>query len=98
MDQPKQQLNVRVEHEEIKGRYANALVVTAQEREVVIDFISRTSHGGSNDAALVARVFLHHYTADELYGLLKSIRDKWESLRHGPLGAGSPNDNSIKKS
>ncbi|MFA4846298.1 MAG: DUF3467 domain-containing protein [Patescibacteria group bacterium] len=82
---PGQPLNVRAEPEELRGRYANTLVVTAQDREVIIDFISRVTREGSNDGTLVARIFLHHYTADDLYRLLTEIRKRWEDARSGGI-------------
>jgi hypothetical protein len=73
MSEPqKQEIRITAEPEDLKGRYANAISVTSQERDVVIDFLAHVRPGPQADqAALVARIFLNRFTAQDLIDLLQ---------------------------
>lgn len=75
-------LNVHADNEMLAGRYANAFSVTSQERDVVLDFISHVSINGNNQAELVSRIFLNHFTAQQLIDTLKKTLGQWEKLRY----------------
>ncbi|MCI0478970.1 DUF3467 domain-containing protein [Candidatus Uhrbacteria bacterium] len=77
-----QQIHVNAEPKELKGRYANAISVTSQERDVVIDFLSHVSAHGMNQAHLVSRVFLNRFTAQDLVALLQKTLAEWEKRRY----------------
>jgi hypothetical protein len=68
--------------EDIRGNYANALQITAQDRDVVIDFISSVNINGQTTSSLVSRVFLNHFVAKELANLLNGVIAKWEERKY----------------
>lgn len=75
-------LNVHAEGDVVQGRYANIVSVTAQERDVAIDFISMIGTGPSEaQGQLVARIFLNRFTAKELSQLIQAAEQNWEKRR-----------------
>jgi hypothetical protein len=92
MSEPqKQEIRITAEPEDLKGRYANAISVTSQERDVVIDFLAHVRPGPQADqAALVARIFLNRFTAQDLIDLLQKTLKQWEEARYNQ---GTPNQN-----
>lgn len=68
--------------EDLRGNYANALQVTAQDRDVVIDFISSVNVNGSMTASLVSRIFLNHHVAKDLATILNGVLVKWEERKY----------------
>jgi len=80
--QPQNQITVNADPKELKGRYANAMSVTSQERDVVIDFMSHVNAHGVNQAQLVARIFMDHFTARDLIITLQKTLEQWEKLRY----------------
>ncbi len=68
--------------EDIRGNYANVVQITAQERDIVIDFISTVNVNGQVTAALASRVFLNHFVAKELANLLNGVIAKWEEHKY----------------
>lgn len=77
-----QQLQVNAEADDLKGRYANAFMVTSQERDVVIDFVSTVNINGARTAALVSRLFLNRFTVDDLIVTLQENKKRWEEMRY----------------
>lgn len=77
-----QPIPVNARPEDMQGRYANAVSVTSQEREVVLDFMSHVNVGGQPQAALVSRLFLNHFTARELVELIQKTLGEWEKKRY----------------
>lgn len=68
--------------EDLRGNYANAFQITAQERDVVLDFISTVNVNGHVTSSLVSRVFLNHHVAKDLANLLGGVIGKWEEKRY----------------
>jgi hypothetical protein len=68
--------------EDIRGAYANAIQITAQERDVVLDFISSVNINGQTTSSLVSRVFLNHFVAKDLANLLNGVIAKWEERKY----------------
>jgi hypothetical protein len=81
MSQP-QPMNVNAMPEDMKGNYANIVAVTSQERDVVIDFLAHTRVGDQQQAQLVSRIFLNHFTAKELAEVIQKTLTEWEKLRY----------------
>lgn len=79
---PEQQINVQADPKVLQGRYANAISVTSQERDVVLDFLSHVNANGMNQAQLVSRVFLNHFTAKALIETLQHTIAQWEKMRY----------------
>lgn len=79
---PETQITVNADPKLLKGRYANAFSVTSQERDVVIDFLSHVNAHGSNQAQLVSRVFVNHFTAKDLIATLQKTLEQWEKMRY----------------
>ena len=77
-----QNIPVNAMPEDLKGVYSNMVSVTAQEREVVIDFLSNVKINDQTSAALVSRIFLNHFTAKELCGLIQHVLQNWEKIRY----------------
>jgi len=76
-------IQINASPEDAKGRYANLVSVTAQERDVVIDFISGVRMGANPpQSQLVGRIFLNRFTARELSKLLADIEARWEKQRY----------------
>jgi len=82
MSNQKQELQVNARPEELKGAYANIVSVTSQERDVVIDFLAHTRIGDQQQAQLVSRVFLNHFTAKELAEVIQKTLAEWEKMRY----------------
>lgn len=80
--QPQNQITVNADPKVLKGRYANAMSVTSQERDVVIDFLSHVNAHGNNQAQLVSRIFMDHFTARDLIATLQKTLEQWEKLRY----------------
>ena len=78
--QPNNQLIAKPE--DLRGNYANAIQITAQDRDVVLDFISSVNINGNTTASLVSRIFLNHFVAKELANLLNGVIAKWEERRY----------------
>lgn len=76
-------LQVRARDEDLKGQYANTLMVTAQERDIVVDFLSTVKIGSNTQNTLVSRIFLNHHVAGQLIDLLANVRKQWEEKRYG---------------
>jgi hypothetical protein len=68
--------------EDIRGNYANAIQITAQDRDVVLDFISSVNINGQMTSSLVSRIFLNHFVAKELANLLNGVIGKWEERKY----------------
>ncbi len=66
-----------------QGKYANIVSVTAQERDISIDFISAVNISGQFQGQLVARIFLNRFTAKELSQLIQAAEQGWEKRRYG---------------
>jgi hypothetical protein len=75
-------MNVNAMPEDMKGHYANIVAVTSQERDVVIDFLAHTRVGDQQQAQLVSRIFLNHFTAKELAEVIQKTLTEWEKLRY----------------
>jgi hypothetical protein len=75
-------MNVNAMPEDMKGNYANIVAVTSQERDVVIDFLAHTRVGDQQQAQLVSRIFLNHFTAKELAEVIQKTLTEWEKLRY----------------
>jgi hypothetical protein len=75
-------VNVNADPKDLKGRYANAFMVTSQERDVVIDFISTVNTNGQPMGSLVSRVFLNRFTVDDLIVTLQDNKRRWEAMRY----------------
>lgn len=68
--------------EDIRGAYANVIQVTAQERDIVLDFISSVNVNGNVTSSLVSRIFLNHFVARDLANLLNGVIGKWEERKY----------------
>lgn len=75
-------MNVNAMPEDMKGNYANIVAVTSQERDVVIDFLAHTRVGDQQQAQLVSRIFLNHFTAKELAEVIQKTLTEWEKMRY----------------
>lgn len=75
-------MQVNAMPEDIKGRYANIVSVTSQERDVVIDFLAHTSNAEHPESQLVSRVYLNHFTARELSEIIQKALTEWEKKRY----------------
>jgi len=76
------ELKIDAQNELAQGRYANIVSVTAQEREIVIDFMAVVKTGKSEPQGhLVSRVFLNRFTARELSDLIRGVEENWEKQR-----------------
>ena len=82
MSNQKQELQVNARPEELKGAYANIVSVTSQERDVVIDFLAHTRIGDQQQAQLVSRIFLNHFTAKELAEVIQKTLAEYEKIRY----------------
>lgn len=67
--------------EELKGRYANIVNVTIQERDVVLDFAHIIATNDEKSTQLISRVFLNHFTAREIADVIQVGLQKWEENR-----------------
>jgi hypothetical protein len=77
------ELKIDAKDEVVQGRYANFVSVTAQEREIVIDFMAVVKPGNSEPRGqLVSRVFLNRFTARELSDLIRGVEQNWEKQRY----------------
>lgn len=75
------EIKIEAQHESAQGRYANIVSVTAQEREIVIDFLAVVKNGKEQQGQLVSRIFLNRFTARELSDLIRGAEDNWEKQR-----------------
>ena len=75
------ELKIDAQNELAQGRYANIVSVTAQDREIVIDFIALIKTGKEAQGQLVSRVFLNRFTARELSDLIRGVEENWEKQR-----------------
>ncbi len=76
------ELKIEAQNELAQGRYANIVSVTAQEREIVIDFMAVVKVGNKEpQGQLVSRVFLNRFTARELSDLIRGVEQNWEKQR-----------------
>jgi len=77
-----QPMQVNAMPEDMKGNYANIVSVTSQERDVVIDFLAHSRMGDQQQAQLVSRIFLNHFTAKELAEVIQKTLAEWERVRY----------------
>jgi hypothetical protein len=77
------ELKINAVNEVAHGKYANIVSVTAQERDIVIDFISMVNMGGEAQSQLVSRIFLNRFTAKELSQLIQIAEQNWEKQKYG---------------
>lgn len=75
------ELKIDAQNELAQGRYANIVSVTAQEREIVIDFMAVVKAGKEPQGQLVSRIFLNRFTARELSDLIRGVEQNWEKRR-----------------
>ena len=68
--------------EDLRGNYANALQITVQDRDIVLDFISSVNVNGHVTSSLASRIFLHHFVAKDLARLLNGVIAKWEENKY----------------
>lgn len=81
--QPKQtNVNIQADPKVLKGHYANAFMVTSQERDVVIDFVSTVNSNGQHNGSLVSRIFMNRFTVDDLITTLQENKKRWEQMRY----------------
>ena len=92
-NKPNQNNQLFAKPEDIRGNYANALQITAQDRDVVLDFISSVNINGQMTSSLVSRIFLNHFVAKELANLLNGVIAKWEERKY----ALPPNQPTVPK-
>ena len=81
-NKPNQNNQLFAKPEDIRGSYANAIQITAQDRDVVLDFISSVNINGQTTSSLVSRIFLNHFVAKELANLLNGVIAKWEERKY----------------
>lgn len=73
-EEPPKQVQLFSEIIDLKGRYANDILVISQEKEITLDFLSSVkSNGGFPSVSLVSRVFLHRDNAQNLLVALNQI-------------------------
>ncbi len=76
-------ISVHADPKRLMGHYANAISVTSQERDVVIDFLSHVRVSAENNqASLVSRIFLNRFTAQDLINVLQNTLKQWEEMRY----------------
>lgn len=75
------EIKIDAQNESAQGRYANIVSVTAQEREIVIDFLAVVRSGKEEQGQLVSRIFLNRFTARELSDLIRIAEKQWEKQR-----------------
>ncbi len=68
--------------EDLRGNYANAIQITVQDRDIVLDFISSVNVNGHVTSSLASRVFLNHFVAKDLAKLLNGVIAKWEESKY----------------
>ena len=81
-EENKQNNQLFAKPEDLRGNYANAIQITAQDRDVVLDFISSVNIRGQVTSSLVSRVFLNHFVAKDLANLLNGVIAKWEEHKY----------------
>jgi hypothetical protein len=81
-EENKQNNQLIAKPEDIKGNYANAIQITVQERDIVLDFISSVNINGQSTSSLASRVFLNHFVAKDLAALLNGVIAKWEEHKY----------------
>jgi len=77
--------------EDIRGNYANAIQITVQDRDIVLDFISSVNVNGHVTSSLASRVFLNHFVAKDVARLLNGVISKWEESKYSLPPNGQPN-------
>lgn len=83
---PNNQIQIHEDPEVSRGHYANMVSVTAQNRDIVLDFYAHVRKGDEfNKGELVSRVFLNHFTAQELVQLLEQVRKGWEDMKYNQV-------------
>jgi len=75
------EIKIDAQNELARGRYSNIVSVTAQEREIVIDFMAVVKAGKEPQGQLVSRIFLNRFTARELSDLIRGVEENWEKQR-----------------
>ena len=76
------EIKIDAQNEVVQGRYANIVSVTAQDREIVIDFMAVVKAGKMEPhGQLVSRIFLNRFTARELSDLIRGVEENWEKQR-----------------
>jgi len=81
-EENKQSNQLIAKPEDIRGNYANRVQIMAQEREVILDFISSVNINGRVTSSLVSRLFLNHFVAKDLANLLNDIIAEWEERKY----------------
>jgi Protein of unknown function (DUF3467) len=81
-EENKQNNQLIAKPEDIRGNYANALQITVQDRDIVLDFISSVNIRGQVTSSLASRVFLNHFVAKELANMLNGVIAKWEEHKY----------------
>ncbi len=79
---PNQSLQISALPEDLKGQYSNVVMVSSQEREVVLDFLAVTGTGEAQHRQLQSRIFLNHFTARELVQAIQTNLANWEKMRY----------------
>ena len=82
-------INIKADDKHLQGKYANLCVVTSQERDVVLDFVSVVGMNGKNEGQLVSRIFLNRFTAQDLIATLQKTMEQWEKMRYEQNGQGN---------
>jgi hypothetical protein len=81
-NKPNQNNQLFAKPEDLRGNYANALQITVQDRDIVLDFISSVNVNGHVTSSLASRVFLNHFVAKDLANLLNGVITKWEEHKY----------------
>lgn len=81
-NKPNQNNQLFAKPEDLLGNYANALQITVQDRDIVLDFISSVNINGHVTSSLASRVFLNHFVAKDLAKLLNGVIAKWEESKY----------------
>jgi hypothetical protein len=88
---PRQELNIKISDEELRGRYSNLLRVTHTREEFVLDFINLVPPQG----IVSARVVVSPGHAKRIIGALQENLTRYEQA-HGPVAeAPAPGDPPI---
>ena len=80
MDEPAQGLNVKIEDEELKGRYSNLLRITHTREEFILDFINLVPPQG----IVSARIVTSPGHLKRIIGALSSNLERYEKA-FGPI-------------
>jgi hypothetical protein len=88
MDEPAQGLNVKIDDEELKGRYSNLLRITHTREEFILDFINLVPPQG----IVTSRIVTSPGHLKRIIGALSANLDRYEqaygSIQEAPEPAG----------